>query len=149
MLGTWHAYVTSSVMLNLFSPVLHSFIQQMFIDLLSVGCCCRCRRYSSEQNRQTFLPSQNSYSNGEAGQRCQMYRKNVQHVRLGFPGGASGRGPNCQCRRRKRRGLNPRMRKIPWRRVWQPTLVFLPRESHGQRSLAGYSPWGSQRVRHD
>ena len=29
-----------------------------------------------------------------------------------------------------------------WRRKWQPTPVFLPRESHGQRSLAGYSPWG-------
>ena len=39
--------------------------------------------------------------------------------------------------------------KIPWRRKWQPTPVFLPRESHGQRSLAGYSPRGSQRVRHD
>ena len=32
--------------------------------------------------------------------------------------------------------------KIPWRREWQPALVFLPGESHGQRSLAGYSPWG-------
>ena len=32
--------------------------------------------------------------------------------------------------------------KIPWRRVWQPTPVFLPGEFHGQRSLAGYSPWG-------
>ena len=32
--------------------------------------------------------------------------------------------------------------KIPWRRAWQPTPVFLPRESHGQRSLAGCSPWG-------
>ena len=32
-------------------------------------------------------------------------------------------------------------RKIPWRRAWQPTPVFLPEESHGQRSLAGYSPW--------
>jgi len=31
--------------------------------------------------------------------------------------------------------------KIPWRREWQPTPVFLPGESHGQRSLAGYSPW--------
>ena len=30
---------------------------------------------------------------------------------------------------------------IPWRRAWQPISVFLPRESHGQRSLAGYSPW--------
>ena len=37
---------------------------------------------------------------------------------------------------------------IPWRRTWQPTPVFLPRESHGQRSLAGCSPWGC-RVRHD
>ena len=33
-------------------------------------------------------------------------------------------------------------REDPWRRKWQPTPVFLPGESHGQRSLAGYSPWG-------
>ena len=32
--------------------------------------------------------------------------------------------------------------KIPWRRKWQPTPVFLPGKSHGQRSLVGYSPWG-------
>ena len=32
--------------------------------------------------------------------------------------------------------------KIPWRRKWQPTPVFLPGESHGQRNLEGYSPWG-------
>ena len=32
--------------------------------------------------------------------------------------------------------------KIPWRPAWQPTPVFLPGEFHGQRSLAGYSPWG-------
>ena len=31
---------------------------------------------------------------------------------------------------------------IPWKREWQPTLVFLPREFHVQRSLAGYHPWG-------
>ena len=31
---------------------------------------------------------------------------------------------------------------MPWRRKWQPTAVFLPGESHGQRSLAVYSPWG-------
>ena len=34
------------------------------------------------------------------------------------------------------------VRKIPWRRKWQPTPVFLPGESHGQRSVVGYSPWG-------
>ena len=36
--------------------------------------------------------------------------------------------------------------KIPWRRAWQPTPVFLPGESHGQRSLAGYSPWGHKEL---
>ena len=34
------------------------------------------------------------------------------------------------------------VRKIPWRREWQATPVFFPGESHGQRSLVGYSPWG-------
>ena len=38
--------------------------------------------------------------------------------------------------------FDPQVRKIPWRRAWQPTPVFLPGESHGQRSLVGYSPWG-------
>jgi len=37
-------------------------------------------------------------------------------------------------------GLITWVRKISWKRAWQPTLVFLPRESHGQRSLAGHSP---------
>ena len=41
-----------------------------------------------------------------------------------------------------RLGFDPWVRKIPWSRAWQPTPVFLPGESHGQRSLAGYSPWG-------
>ena len=39
--------------------------------------------------------------------------------------------------------------KIPWRRKWQPIPAFLPGESHGQRSLVGYSPWGRKRVIHD
>ena len=39
-------------------------------------------------------------------------------------------------------GFDPWVRKIPWRRKWQPTPVFLPGKSQGQRSLAGYSPWG-------
>ena len=42
----------------------------------------------------------------------------------------------------KRRGFNPWVGKIPWRRAQQPTPVFLPGESNGQRRLAGYSPWG-------
>ena len=46
-------------------------------------------------------------------------------------------------------GFNPWVGKFLWRREWQSTPVFLPGESHGQRNLAGYSPWGSQRVGHD
>ena len=50
------------------------------------------------------------------------------------------KGICLQCRRR---GFHPWVGKIPWRRAWQPTPVFLPGESHGQRSLVGcYSPWG-------
>ena len=67
---------------------------------------------------------------------------NGKYSILGFLGGASDKELACQCRRCKRRGFDPWVRKIPWRRKQQPTLVFLPRESHGQRSLAGYSPWG-------
>ena len=64
------------------------------------------------------------------------------YIIWGFPGGASGKESACQCGRCKRHEFNHWVRKIPWRRAWQPTPVFLPRESHGQRSLAGYSPWG-------
>ena len=41
-----------------------------------------------------------------------------------------------------RRGFNLWVGKMPWRRAWQPTSIFLPGESHGQRSLVGYRPWG-------
>ena len=52
----------------------------------------------------------------------------------------SGKEPACQCRRHKRYRFHPWVGKIPWRRAWQPTPVFLPGESHGQRSLEAYSP---------
>ena len=85
--------------------------------------------------------------------KSQLWLRGVTHPRfqainivvwspLGFPGGASGKEPTYQCRRPKRHGFNPWVGKIPWRRAWQPTPVFLPGESHGQGSLAGYSPWG-------
>ena len=63
-----------------------------------------------------------------------------------FPGGASGQESTCQCRRCQRREFNPWVRKIPWRRKWQPTPVFLHEKSHGQRSLVGYSPWGRKEL---
>ena len=53
----------------------------------------------------------------------------------GFPVGSGGKESACQYRRHKRCGFDPWVRKIPWRRAWQPTAVFLPGESHGQSSL--------------
>ena len=52
----------------------------------------------------------------------------------------SGKEPACHCRRHKRHGFNPWVGETPWRKAWHPTPVFLPGESHGQRSLVGYSP---------
>ena len=62
----------------------------------------------------------------------------------GFPGGTRGKEPVCQCRRRKRHAFDTWVGKIPWRRAWQPTPVFLPGKSHGWRSLVGYRPWGQK-----
>ena len=58
---------------------------------------------------------------------------------MGFPRGTSGKEPANQCRRRKKYRFDPWVRKIPWRRAWQPTPVFLPGESYGQKSMAGCS----------
>ena len=73
---------------------------------------------------------------------------NVARATGGFPCGSEIKNlhaKDCQCRRCK---FVPWVRKFPWRRKWQITPVFLPRKSHGQRSLAGYSPWDC-RVGHD
>jgi len=63
-----------------------------------------------------------------------------------LPSWLSGKGPACQCRRP---GFDPWVGKIPCRRNWQPTPVFLPGKSHGQRSLVGYNPRDCKRVGHD
>ena len=56
---------------------------------------------------------------------------------------ASGKESACQFGGHQRWGYDPWVRKIPWRRAWQPTPVFLPRES---RSLVGYNPWGRKEL---
>ena len=65
-----------------------------------------------------------------------------------FPSGVNGKEPDCQCTGCKRAGWIPGVGKIPWRRTWQPTPGFLPGESHEQRNMVGYSPWGC-RVGHN
>ena len=68
----------------------------------------------------------------------------MQHSAMGFPGSTSVKDLTCQCRRCKRLGFDPWIRKIPWSRKWHPTPIFLPEEFHGQKSLVAYSPWGCQ-----
>ena len=62
---------------------------------------------------------------------------------MGFPGGSDGKESICNV---GDLGSIPGLGKSPWRRAWQPTPVFLPGEFHGQRSLAGYSPWGHKEL---
>ena len=62
---------------------------------------------------------------------------------MGFLGGSDGKESACQCRDH---GFNPWVGKIPWRRKWQPTPIFLPGESHGQGNLADCSPWGHKEL---
>ena len=50
------------------------------------------------------------------------------------------------CLHCRRPGFNPWVRKILWRRKWQPIPIFLPGKSHGQRILAGYSSWGHKEL---
>ena len=59
----------------------------------------------------------------------------------GFPCNSDGK--DLKCRRPR---FDPWVGKIPWRKEWQPTLVFVPGEFYGQRSLAGYSPWGCKEL---
>ena len=61
---------------------------------------------------------------------------------LGFPGGLVIKNPPANAGEGGDKGSIPGSGRFPWRRGWQPTLVFLPGKSHRQRSLAGCSPWG-------
>ena len=71
---------------------------------------------------------------------CKKLNSLTFHLRL--LSHCSGIEPIYQCRRCKRYRFDPWVGKIPWCRNWQPAPVFLPGKSHGQRSLAGCSPWG-------
>ena len=69
-----------------------------------------------------------------------------QSVFWAFPSGSAVKSLPAMQEMCRRRGFNPWVRKIPWSRKWQPTPIFLPGKSHGQRSLAGYSSWGPKEL---
>ena len=66
------------------------------------------------------------------------------HLYQGFPGGASGKEHACQSRRHKRHRFDSWVEKMPWRRAWQGTPVFLPRESLWTEEPGGLQSMGSQ-----
>ena len=72
-----------------------------------------------------------------------MFLVKVSARLCGLPGWLSGEASSCQCRRFR---FNRWIGKVPRRRAWQPTPVFLTGESHEQRSLAGYSPQGCKEL---
>ena len=62
---------------------------------------------------------------------------------MGFPGGSASKESTCNAGDLV---SIPRVGKIPWRRKWRPTQVFLPGKFHGQRRLVGYSPWSCKEL---
>ena len=68
--------------------------------------------------------------------------KGTFHTNMGFPGASVVKNPPPS----KRYEFDPWVRKILWRRKQQPTPVFLPGKSHGQRRLTSYSPWGHKEL---
>ena len=65
---------------------------------------------------------------------------------MGLPRWCIGKESACQCRRLRRLGFDPCIRKMLWSRKWQPTPIFLPEKCHGQESLEGYNPWARKEL---
>ena len=70
----------------------------------------------------------------------------MQCFKMGFPSGSDGKESVFNA---GDTGSIPGSGRSPREEKWPPTLVFLPGKPHGQRTLAGYSPWGHKRVGHD
>ena len=70
-------------------------------------------------------------------------------AQVGFPGCISGKEPAGQGRGHKRCGFNLWVKKVPWRRAWQPTPVFLPGESPWTEESGGLQSMGLQRPAHN
>ena len=77
-----------------------------------------------------------------------MLTYNYVYMAWSFPGGSSDKESTCQCWRHKRHGFDPWVGKIPWRRKWQPTPVFLQKKSRDKGAWQA-TVHGSQRVGHD
>ena len=124
--ASWRVFKLNSLPFCLFSLCVRGidYISKYFSKLISHCILCFFNPVYTHQNRDCFLSSY-LYPTGSLG----LHR---------WPGGKES---SYQHRRCKRGEFSPWVRKMPWSRKWQPTPVFLPGKSHGQRKLSGYSPW--------
>ena len=100
------------------------------------------RPFDACLNVNTHLPEQQNT------RKLQGTKDNCVCVHWGSPGSTNGKEPARQCQRRrcKRRKFDPWVEKIPWRKKWQPTPVFLPGEVHGQRRLMCFDLYGCKEL---
>ena len=110
---------------------LESFLMGTWVLDESQGVCSSFLSFSSSQQSIISL------------RYCNNCRNSIQSI--GLPWWLSGEESAYQCRIC---AFDPWSWKIPWRRKWQPTPVFLSANAHGQRSLVGYSPWGCRVGQH-
>ena len=103
---------------------LYSFVKRQFNKTLLQGTCISCLGFILFAFLFFF--------------KCTKCFKNLFKIPCGS---VSGKESTCQCSRHRRLGFHPWVGKIPWRRKWQSSPVFLPEKSHGLGSLAGYNPW--------
>ena len=93
---------------------------------------------ANNEQSQSLNPSSSGYESTFLLPHCALASYYLYWI-IGLPWSFRWHSIHLQCRRP---GFDPWIGKIPWRRDWLPTPIFLPGEFHGQRSLVGYSPWG-------
>ena len=128
---------------------------------LNLARCCYLQLYRSSVTISFQILNKNFSSHLLSSVIFSYYKSIVyQHFTLNKPrviilfveimdtvsGGATGKELTCQCKRHKRSEFEPWVGKISWRRMWQPIPAFSLGESHRQRKLGGYNPWGCKRV---
>ena len=118
-----------SILSDVFLPLSLSFL----VDLIRKKSSSACRTYLDQEQKLSVILSVLLIS--------AVFK--IVYIVLGFPRWHGDKEPAFQCRRL---GFDPWVRKIPCRKKWQPTPVFLPGESHTQRSLVVYSPWGCREL---
>ena len=100
--------------------------------------------------RQCFMTNWNKISwahqDTSLGLASATFEIKLKHNNHSFPGGLEVKNLHANVCQWRRRGFDPWVGKIPKRREWQPTPVFLPGKSHGQRNLASYSSWDGKEL---